>query len=82
MHADFSHGFLNFFGKKKPHIFKLVTNTQKTNLAFDISLICWLENTSRLVKFDDSMKQNKFKFSFPYIAYLERALRLKILDWP
>lgn len=42
---------------------KLVINIQKTNLSFDITLICWLEHTTRLVKFDDSMKQNKFKFS-------------------
>ena len=70
-----------FFFFKKTRTFKLVINTQKTNIAFDITLICWLENASRLVKSDDSMKQNKFKFSFPYIAYLEKALRLKILGW-
>lgn len=68
-----------FWKKKTPYVFKLVINIQKTNLAFDITLICWLENTSRLVKFDDSMKQNKFKFSLPYIAYLEKSLRLKTL---
>lgn len=58
-----THGI--FFWGGEPYTFtsKLVINIQKTNLAFDITLICWLEHTSRLVKFDDSMKQNKFKFS-------------------
>ena len=60
-------------------IFKLVINIQKTNLDFDITLICWLENTLRLVTFDDSMKQNTFKLTFPYVGYLEKALRLKLL---
>ena len=60
-------------------IFKLVINIQKTNLDFDITLSCWLENTVRLVTFDDSMKQNTFKLTFPYVGYLEKALRLKLL---
>ena len=60
-------------------IFKLVINIQKNNLDFDITLICWLENTLRLVTFDDSMKQNTFKLTFPYVGYLEKALRLKLL---
>lgn len=59
--------------------FKLVINIQKTNLDLDITLICWLENTLRLVTFDDSMKQNTFKPTFPYTGYLEKALRLKVL---
>lgn len=70
-----------FWGTKNPYVFKLVINVQKTNLTFDITLICWLENTSRLVKSDDSMRQNKFKFSLPYTAYIEKALRLKKLYW-
>ena len=60
-------------------IFKLVINIQKTNLDFDITLICWLENTLRLVTFYDSMKQKTFKLTFPYDGYLEKALRLKLL---
>lgn len=59
--------------------FKLVINIQKTNLDFDITLICWLENTLRLVISDDPMNQNTFKPTFPYIGYLEKALRLKLL---
>ena len=66
------------------HVFFLfyyiqISHQHSENSDFDITLICWLENTLRLVISDDPMKQNTFKPTFPYTGYLEKALRLKLL---
>lgn len=74
MCVQISHVFFFFF-----YYIQISHQHSETNLDFDITLICWLENTLRLVTFDDSMKQNTFKSTFPYVGYLEKALRLKLL---